>query len=169
MPGGGVGGIVLAGTGEGESLGVVGDVITVKLDRAATNGAYSAFEELTDPGGGPPPHRHEQSEMFYVLEGEVDFLEFSDSGGEPVNVVRGGPGAVVSIPANAVHTFRNAGSTRSRLFFVCQPSGLEDFFRAIGIPVEDPDNPPQPEGPPDVAFILEAGRKHGITFVGVEP
>src|SRR5688500_14870825 len=91
-------GMQSAAAGDGEALGVVGDVITVRLDRATTGGVYSLFEELTDPGGGPPPHRHAAAELFYVLEGEVEFLEFPDEGGDPVNVVRGTPGTVVSIP-----------------------------------------------------------------------
>jgi quercetin dioxygenase-like cupin family protein len=153
----------------GEALGVVGDVITIKVDGAATGGAYVLFDELTPPGGGPPPHSHPIEEVFDVLEGVVEFLEFPDGGGDPVNVVRAAPGAAVRIEPNAVHTFRNAGDTRSHVLAVCTPAGIEGFFRAIGVPVDDPDNPPQPGGPPDIPFILDAGRQHGVTFDGVEP
>lgn len=148
--------------GSGEALGVVGDVITVKVDGDASAGAYSCFDELTEPGGGPPPHYHRQAEIFQVLEGEVEFTQFVD--GEPSATVAQ-PGSVVTIPPNAVHAFKNVGDTRSRVFFIGVPAGLEDFFRAVGEPVEDPDHPPVPEGPPDVARIVELGEQHGVHFV----
>lgn len=35
-----------------------------------TGGAYTLIEELCPRGSGPPPHWHEQHELFYVIDGE---------------------------------------------------------------------------------------------------
>lgn len=148
--------------GGGEILAVGENLITVKIDGAATGGAYSCFDELSDPGHGPPPHRHSQEELFYVLEGEVEFIEFRD-GAEHGTVCR--PGSVVGIAANAVHTFRNAGTTPCRVFFVSVPAGLENYFRAIGQRVADPDHPPPPAAKRDPAEIAAIAAQNGIEIV----
>ena len=61
--------------GEGESVWLVGDLITVKVASEDTDGAFAIVEESTPPQGGPPPHLHQQAgEVLNVLEGEVEFL-----------------------------------------------------------------------------------------------
>ena len=42
--------------GEGVSVWLVGDLITLKLTSEDSGGACSMFEETSPPGGGPPPH-----------------------------------------------------------------------------------------------------------------
>ena len=54
--------------GEGKSVWLVGDLITVKLEGEDTGGAYSLVEETTPPEGGRPPHiHHNADETLYVL------------------------------------------------------------------------------------------------------
>ena len=62
--------------GEGaRSLWVMGVLVTYKIPSHRTGGAYALFEVATPPGAGPPPHiHHREDEVFYVLEGEYEFL-----------------------------------------------------------------------------------------------
>ncbi len=66
--------------------------------------------------------------MFPVLEGEIE-LTFRGA----TSVARSGD--TVNIPANAPHFFRNASSAPARLLCVCAPSGQEEFFLQVGVPV----------------------------------
>jgi hypothetical protein len=43
--------------GEGcKSLWIFGELVTYKITADRTGGAYSLFEVVTQPNGGPPPH-----------------------------------------------------------------------------------------------------------------
>lgn len=62
-------------SGEGRSVWLVGDLITVKVTSEDTEGVFSVLEETTPPQGGPPPHiHHQEDELIHVLEGEVELL-----------------------------------------------------------------------------------------------
>jgi len=149
------------GAGVDKSLLVVGDLVTVKIPSSATGNLFCAFEELTAPNEGPPPHFHPQSEVFYVLDGTVEFMHVGDKGPQ---LVSGGPGSIASIPGNAVHTFRNIGKTQSRVFVLSTPGGLDNFFEAIG---DETDlwYAPGMQGAPDMERILAASNKWGVHFV----
>lgn len=52
--------------------GVVCDNYTMLLGKHDTAGRYALIDMHVLSGGGPPPHRHDFEEMFYVLEGQID-------------------------------------------------------------------------------------------------
>ncbi len=81
-----------------------GDETTRQFEGAERGGgvAISFYEERTDPGGGPDPHRHPYEEVFIVHAGEVEF----EVAGETVGVKAG---AVVVVPAETTHAFTNVG------------------------------------------------------------
>ena len=97
-------------------LGLVGDTYTILVTGAETAGKYTLIDMYVPPGGGPPPHRHDFEEMFTVLDGEV-LVTFR---GETL-VARAGE--TINVPANAPHSFTNAGDTPSRLLCMCAPRG----------------------------------------------
>lgn len=146
---------------QGERLTVVGDLVTLKVPSAATGGAFCAFEERTPPGGGPPPHVHQQAEIFYVLSGDVEFFHLTSEGPQTVN---GTPGTVCSIAGESAHTFKNIGTTESHVYVFTVPGGLDDFFRAIGDPT-NLSHAPGILGEPDMERILAASEKYGVRFV----
>jgi uncharacterized cupin superfamily protein len=45
-------------------------------------------------------------------------------------------GDTVNIPANAPHHFHNSSNQAVRMLCLCAPSGQENFFLEIGVPVE---------------------------------
>ena len=116
-------------------IGLVGDTYTVLLTGAETADRYCLIDMHIPPGGGPPPHRHDFEESFIMLEGE---LEATFRGSK--SVVRAGD--TINIPANAPHQFHNASAKAVRLLCICSPSGQEDFFRAVGVPVKTRTSPP---------------------------
>jgi hypothetical protein len=48
----------------------------------------------------------------------------------------------VNIPANAPHSFKNNSDKPAHLLCMCAPSGQEEFFMAIGDPVDSRSTPP---------------------------
>ena len=51
--------------GEGEELWIVGDTMRIVATAARTGGALTMIDNLTTPGGGPPPHlRENEDECF---------------------------------------------------------------------------------------------------------
>jgi quercetin dioxygenase-like cupin family protein len=131
-------------------ISLAGDTYTILLTGANTAGRYCLIDMVVPPGGGPPPHRHDFEEMFTLLEGEI---EVTFRGAR--TVVRAGETA--NIPANAPHHFRNASGKPARLLCMCSPAGMEEFFLAVGIPVESRTAPsPQLEPAAQDAFKAKA-------------
>jgi uncharacterized cupin superfamily protein len=79
--------------------------------------------------GGPGPHRHDFEEMFTLLEGELQFTFRGEK-----RLVKAG--MTVNVPANAPHFFTNVSGKPSRMLCMCTPAGQEEFFLAIGTPLE---------------------------------
>jgi quercetin dioxygenase-like cupin family protein len=70
---------------------------------------------------GPPLHRHDFDELFYVLDGELTF----QLGGELVTRRAGG----LAFAAGGVdHTFANLSGAPARTLIVCTPAGFERYF-----------------------------------------
>jgi quercetin dioxygenase-like cupin family protein len=67
---------------------------------------------------GPPLHRHDFDEAFYILEGELTFQLGEE-------LLTAGPGEFVFAPRNADHTLANRGEQPARYLLVCTPGGFE--------------------------------------------
>jgi quercetin dioxygenase-like cupin family protein len=131
-------------------LGLVGDTCTILVTGEETAGKYTLIDMYVPPGGGPPPHRHDFEEMFTVLDGEV-LVTFR---GETL-VARAGE--TINVPANAPHSFTNAGAAPSRLLCMCAPSGQEEFFTLVGQPVATrTESPPPLDAGARAAFIAKS-------------
>ena len=64
----------------------------------------SFYEEKTEPGRGPGPHRHPYGEVFILHEGEVEFEVEGET-------IAARPGSVVVVPPETVHGFTNVGES----------------------------------------------------------
>jgi quercetin dioxygenase-like cupin family protein len=116
-------------------ISVAGGTYTILVTGEQTGGRYSLIDMLVPPGGGPPPHRHDFEEMFTILEGEID-LTFRGGAHRAI------AGSTVNIPANAPHAFKNKSDKPARLLCMCTPAGQEEFFVAVGDPVDSRTAPP---------------------------
>jgi hypothetical protein len=66
-------------------------------------------------------------------------------------------GETINVPANAPHSFTNAGDKPSRLLCMCAPSGQEEFFTLVGQPVATRTEAPPPlDADAQAAFITKS-------------
>jgi quercetin dioxygenase-like cupin family protein len=108
---------------------LVGDTYSILVSGADTAGRYCLIDMIVPDGGGPPPHRHDFEETFILLEGELEFTFRGQTA-----TVRAG--STVNIPANAPHVFKNASGRSVHMLCMATPAGLEEFFLAVGDPLE---------------------------------
>ena len=120
-------------------LGVGPGTYTILISGEQTSGRYTMIDMLV-PAGGPPPHRHDFEEIFYILEGELE-ITFRDE------LHHVGPGQTVNIPANAPHGFRAVSATPARFLCICLPAGQEEFFKLVGEVLPTRTTPPTPPTP----------------------
>src|SRR6059058_6203519 len=100
-----------------EVWNVLGTTMLCKVASEETGGAYSVVDNVVQPQGGPPPHRHEaEDEVFYVLEGEFEI----NYGGQSVVAKKGD---VVAVRKGVTHSFRNVGAEEGRLLVTITPGG----------------------------------------------
>jgi len=150
---------------ENESLLVLTDVINVLTCQTETESPYIVFEENVPPLGGPPPHRHPDEEVFYVLKGEFEFIL-----NDLENPFKALAGSVVHVPSNALHTFKNVGNTAGKMVVLLSPGNLLNYFRAIGTPIKTDSEKPDLTLVPDfskldISKALELAPAHHIEFV----
>jgi mannose-6-phosphate isomerase-like protein (cupin superfamily) len=103
---------IFLGPGEGESIPGPDRKLHVKAEQAE----YEITEMDFGPEFGPvEPHVHsDHTDMFYVLEGEIEFT----IGDETVRAV---PGTFFAAPPGVRHGFRNPGPGRARVFNIHVP------------------------------------------------
>jgi quercetin dioxygenase-like cupin family protein len=141
--------------GDGERLWIVGDTMTLKATGESTGGRLVVLENLTAPGGGPPPHLHtREDEFFYVLDGSFEIRIGDD-------VHHLGPGGFAYVPRGTVHNFRNAADTPGRILVGFTPGGTEAFFREAGRPALD-DGPAPAIDDDEASRTVAAARRHGL-------
>ena len=144
----------MAGTtlkaGEGNTLNVLGMPLRFLCDAKDTEGAWSLMEEEIPIGHGPPPHRHDWDEAYYVIEGALDF----SIDGKPVRVE---PGDFAYVPRNTVHAFKGASPSATRVLILAVPAHSSAFFEEINREVH--------KVPDDLAKVPAIGRRHGIEFM----
>ncbi|MER3374867.1 MAG: cupin domain-containing protein [Allomuricauda sp.] len=148
-----------------EQLLILTDVIKVLVSNTETENKYAIFEENVPPLGGPPPHTHPDEEVFYVLEGEFEFVK--NDLNTPFKAL---PGSVVHVSSNEVHTFKNVGKTPGKMIVMLTPGKLLDYFRAIGDPIHDSSDYPDLKKTPDfsklnVEKVFKHAEEHNVQFI----
>jgi len=131
-----------------ETFTVFDEPIEILVPGEMTNGRSTTIIQTSPPGGGPPPHSHQnEDEIFFVLEGDYEFLE----NGEWSKAI---PGKAICGMRGSIHTFRNAGATTGKMLIFIAPAGLELYFREIS----------ELSMPWDMAQLLTISEKYGIAF-----
>jgi len=126
------------------------------LEGDQSDGSVAVFE-FDVPAGSKvaAPHSHDGfEETIYALEGTL------------VWTVEGhahevGPGEVLCIPRGAVHQFANVGDLSAKALAIVTPGILgPDYFHDVAAVIDAAAG-----GPPDLAAIAAAMRRHGLTPV----
>lgn len=133
-------------------LQAFGATVRILQSGEQTGGKFTSFIDETAPGGGPPPHWHDnEDEWFLPLKGSVEFFLNGDWQEVPL-------GTSVFVPKGTVHTFRNCGDEPLELLIHTMPSGFEVFFERCAEVFAEP-------GPPDMDRLVAIAAEHGIHFV----
>ena len=91
---------------------------TVLLRSEDSSGHLSVVENVVPAhSAGPPLHRHDFDETFYVLEGELVF-RVGDA------LLTRTAGQVAFAPRGAAHALANRGDAPARYLLVCTPAGF---------------------------------------------
>jgi quercetin dioxygenase-like cupin family protein len=149
--------LVATGPQDGDNLSVAGGIYRILVSGKQTNGEFAVIEMSVPAGGGPGPHAHADfQESFYVIEGEVEVQtedsKFTATKGSFVNIPLGG----------MVHCFKNKTDHLAKLLCTVVPSGLEEMFLEIGIPVKaDEYVPPQPMDEDTMKRFMAIAEKYG--------
>ena len=101
----------------------VSDLHTNVLLRGEQSGGHVSLMEnvVAARSAGPPLHKHDFDEAFYMLEGELIFQvadeRFTRRAGE-----------FAFAPRNVAHALANHSDAEARYLLVCTPAGLERLF-----------------------------------------
>lgn len=132
-----------------------GHVTWLLSDADATpSGAAILTLEVPARSVGAPPHVHaREDEQFYVLEGQVEFLERE-------RTVRAGAGTLVILPRGHLHGFWNPADRPARLLLIVTPGKFASFFDQVvaTLRAEHADEP-QAVG----AIIARVAEDYGVT------
>ena|ERR1700748_684323 len=126
--------------------------LTVRLPKNVSEGALTILETVNATGFGPPLHRHRETEIFRVLEGEylyeVDGRRF-----------RAVTGDLVSVPGGVAHTFTNLSDRPARQLVLMLPAmDAVAFFTGLGEIMA--------AGPPDRSTLNAYAAAWDVEFLG---
>ncbi|MFI6079522.1 cupin domain-containing protein [Streptomyces sp. NPDC051217] len=144
--------------GQGTHRTASGDVYTIKATAAETNGGLGLIEATVPSGGGPTAHAHgTEDEAFYILSGELEFLN-----GEETFI--GTPGDFIFIPRGTRHRFKNISVHAAKMLVMFTPGGHEQFFLDYQDEAQVGREPAE-WGPEKYAELEEAVRQYQVTML----
>ncbi len=128
--------VLVVRPGDVETLQVLGAGVRFLCEAEHTGGLFSVMDNELPLGAGPPPHRHDWAEGYYILSGVVEFqIDGKD--------LRAEAGTFLITPPNALHTFRGADEAGSRLLVIDAPAHAAGFFRAVDREIAGPEDFPR--------------------------
>ena len=132
--------------------------ITVKAGGAETGHAFSQIETDDPRGSGPPLHlHHNEDETFYVLEGEVTLVVGDDR-------IDLNAGDYCFAPREIAHAYV-VRSERARMLVTASPSGVEELFVSLGVPVTGSEPPADAVMPP-MDELMRLFASYGCEILG---
>ena len=127
-------------------LKMVGEEVTI-LASGAQTGSYEIFRQSGPEASGPPPHRHEWDEAFYVVDGEVLF------GVDDQQDLVARAGTLVHVPGGSTHWFR-FGAGGGAMISMTSREGASAFFTEVDREVSPTE--------PDLGALVGIAAAHKI-------
>jgi mannose-6-phosphate isomerase-like protein (cupin superfamily) len=139
---------------------IPGHAFTMKAVGSDTGKACTWVLAENKPREGVVLHKHlREDECFYILDGRYE-MTIGD------RTVIGSSGSFFFGPRNVPHQWTNVGSTAGRLFFVYTPSGIEEFFLGVGMPIRNPGERPNFDPAELGKRQAEMAQRVGLTKLG---
>jgi quercetin dioxygenase-like cupin family protein len=147
----------VARAGDNQQIAWIADSVhRITLDAAATGGRLAAIRSTMRGGAASPVHVHEhEDETVFVLSGTGIFWA-----GEKRWEL--GSGDTAFLPRGLPHTYLFT-SDETELLTICNPAGMEEFFRAAGW---DLANPKPADWAVDIKSLATIGEAAGQTVLG---
>ena len=122
--------------------------INVVLRSEESNGVVSMMDNTVKPrAGGPPLHRHDFDEAFYILDGELTFQLGEE-------VFTRGAGELAFARRGAHHTFANPSDADARMVLISTPAGFDRYFQRLAARAAGVDQPAEALEPwPEVTVV----------------
>jgi mannose-6-phosphate isomerase-like protein (cupin superfamily) len=135
----------------GSPIRFIGKETFVKLASGASASPLTILEDVSPPHHGPPLHKHDFEEFFYILTGA--FL-FEVDGAQ----VHAAPGDFLYVPPDVPHVFQNTTDEAAKMLIVVRPGGIENYFMEVAehLAID----------PGDVAGLNAMADRYGITILG---
>ena len=109
--------------GEGRTYDWSKDHVTVKSTLDLSDGRLTLVEDRLKPGFSLARHHHKKMiEIFYVLDGTVEFV-FDDES------VVAAPGTTLNVPPDVWHEVRSPGG--ARLLTIFSPGGFDTYLEEL--------------------------------------
>jgi quercetin dioxygenase-like cupin family protein len=150
------------------SMRYMGSIMSFLVRAQDTDGRFSMVEHRARPGSEPPPHVHLwEHEIFYVLEGEIEF-HCEDQ----VEAV--GPGETIFLPKGKAHAFYLRSEYLRTLIISLatteEPAALDSYFASMAKRAASMDIPTDSITylVDDPSHAIEAGEKYGIKMLSLE-
>jgi quercetin dioxygenase-like cupin family protein len=135
--------------------------VTIKAGPDETGNAFSQLVMDEPRGSGTPIHiHHNEDETFYVLEGQVTMF----SGDDRVDLEAGD---FFFVPRGVVHAYL-VRSERARMLVTISPSGTEQLFVSLGVPVTGSEPPTEAVMPP-MPELVRLFAQYGTEIIGPPP
>ena len=147
------------------TVAYMGSIMSLLAKGEETGGRFALMEFHSQPGNEPPPHIHElEHELYYLLEGRMDF--YCDD-----EILRIGAGEVAFLPQGKAHAFYIRSPIVRALISVHATDeravGLDRYFIDMGEPaasLELPDHQTT-HVMSDPAHAIRVAAGHGIRIL----
>jgi mannose-6-phosphate isomerase-like protein (cupin superfamily) len=118
--------VIVLKPGEGRIIPLGPIQMVVQENGSQTRGTLGVAEFIVPPHAPtPPPHlHHAHEEIFYVLEGELEFLAGTET-------VRASAGTFVMVPIGDLHTFSNPTDRPARFLNTFTPPRYIHYFEEM--------------------------------------
>jgi mannose-6-phosphate isomerase-like protein (cupin superfamily) len=104
---------------------IFGDPVQFLVLSKQIGGSFSIGRRTCVPGGGTPPHIHEnEDEVFSVISGRFEIFDGESWTETPEN-------DVIFAPRQRIHCFRNCGQSEGTIQFTCTGNAFDVFLEGI--------------------------------------
>jgi quercetin dioxygenase-like cupin family protein len=140
------------------SVNLFGALHQLLVPPAESSGAFGIVRMIVPAGVAIPLHSHKDSEVFYVIEGTLEFLQYD---GDSSRWLTANSGDLICAPSNAKHAFRNSSSAPVTYLVASTPNAYNflNELEKLGKPFH-PDPSAGPPTPEEMQLLLTLVAKY---------